>query len=550
MIPEKQASREFQFKMLSSDEKPINFSAESYFDMMSWLTAIEASVSETNDIVLKHQFRGLWNDAGIGGFIIRYGVRKRNARGLLQTRVVEFNFAENSIRNTKRGETQTLLPFRTLKQVSFCSPGKKGTGYGLEISFTGHRPWPLFFDTRQARDDMVALVRQILDGTINEQSLRSRWPHFVLKTGQMVRKNVRASPGHVGLHATLKGNLHFVLHEYQLSVYPEDEQLRNRPWYVFSLPGLWLGYKPSQKLLTLGRYTFVCPSSADCESWFRAVQAAATLQSDVITHETKIREDLKQVYLKTVDRVQQLLNANVTPQSNAPPVEQERIELMMKTLWVLQFPDEPWGGNASSKWLDVGFQRGGPASDLRSSGLLGLHCMIYFVMKYPVEFNGILDRQKAVLSGGRRLNYPVAIACINVVALVVKMLGLGDGGLRSDGCSVNAPQAFASFVANDIDQPVQLPTRFVQIRSTQSTGLNPSELLQTYESQLLNCENVIFEEIFCTIFPLLDRFFIEMEAGYMEFGQVMAAVKDHVTKLFDSKPNTICEFRKLAHPNR
>ena len=55
---------------------------------------------------------------------------------------------------------------------------------------------------------------------------------------------------------------------------------------------------------------------------------------------------------------------------------------------------------------------GGPESDLRSSGLLGLHCLTYFVAFYPEAFDAIIVNQNAVLSGGRKLNYPGTCVCV------------------------------------------------------------------------------------------------------------------------------------------
>jgi len=149
------------------------------------------------------------------------------------------------------------------------------------------------------------------------------------------------------------------------------------------------------------------------------------------------------------------------------------------------------------------FNRGGPASDLRSSGILGLHCLLYFVKNYSETFNKILNRIRHGVSEGNMKNYPLAIACINVVATLVEMFGFGDAGSHSDGCSNFAPKTFVLFVANEVEKRGDIFRQSMYGSIGQYTS---------WDDIADDSINTVFEDMFCILFPILDRLFVEMGA--------------------------------------
>lgn len=167
------------------------------------------------------------------------------------------------------------------------------------------------------------------------------------------------------------------------------------------------------------------------------------LPSEIIEIELKERAKIRGVFHACVSRLRKLLKAKVTPETNGPPKDQKTVNLMITKLWELVFPGEPFTSNTDPKWLEIGFQRGGPASDLRSSGLLGLYCLIFFASFPSSEFQRILKRTRHGVSEGNMKNYPLAIACINVASLLTEILGLGDAGTHSEGCSVKAMETYS-----------------------------------------------------------------------------------------------------------
>lgn len=176
---------------------------------------------------------------------------------------------------------------------------------------------------------------------------------------------------------------------------------------------------------------------------------------------------------------------------------------MFLFLWIGQ----AYTSATDPRWLEIGFQRGGPGSDLRATGLLGLYALTYFASEHPRDFNRILERTRHGVSTGNMKNYPLAIACINVAASLTTIFGFGDAGSHSEGCSVNATKTFLHFLAQKI---VVVPSRASFRRSSVSS--TPLSAYNSWEDIVASHETHVFEEIFCMTFPLLDTLFVDMGA--------------------------------------
>ncbi len=113
-----------------------------------------------------------WDKAGLEGFFIYYGVRKLSSsnlhlKPLIQTRVIELNFADKVIVNTKRGQTLTSFPFAALKGVDVIKENEQDflsnvRGFGLTMRWDNEHKWQLYLDAVVARNDFVVLLENIL----------------------------------------------------------------------------------------------------------------------------------------------------------------------------------------------------------------------------------------------------------------------------------------------------------------------------------------------------------------------------------------------------
>lgn len=532
-------AKDNEFKVMTSADssrREYCMIAGSSYEMTQWVCAIQNAINSGNRSTFDGatDFQQLWHEAGIQGFLVRYGIRKCSSRNRLQTRVLELNFAEQTLTNSRRGETLTTFHFTDIRGISVSSVRSSGEEHGISIDFHGrHRSWPIFLDTVEARDDLFAILQRIVDNVVSGEDLEKRSSRLTLKTGRLDTKNA-------GPHATLRGRLFVCLHENCIVFYPAEGDTTTRPWYVMALQGLRVSVREDKRVLYIGRLALSCSSAAESRAWYDAISAAMCLPSEIIEIELRERAKIRTVFQSCVSRLRKLLKAKVTPEPNGPPKDQKTVNMMIAKLWELVFPGEPFTSNNDPKWLEIGFQRGGPASDLRSSGLLGLYCLIFFASYPSSEFQRILTRTRHGVSEGNMKNYPLAIACINVASILTETLGFGDAGTHSEGCSVKAMKTYSLLVAQSVSKS----------RSSKPKAYSAQRPLSDYDTwdDVVNePENHVFETIFCLLFPILDSLFVEMGAGYMEFGQVTVAFRRRVNEIFNAQPKSLKELQKMAN---
>ncbi len=99
---------------------------------------------------------------------------------------------------------------------------------------------------------------------------------------------------------------------------------------------------------------------------------------------------------------------------------------LLSELWTQQVistsPDAGTFQKSSPLWKNAGWQTPDPSADLKSSGILALHCMIYLGNKYTVLSNDRLLRNKV----NSKSNYPYAIVGVNLTLLLADLLSLKD----------------------------------------------------------------------------------------------------------------------------
>ena len=102
-----------------------------------------------------------------------------------------------------------------------------------------------------------------------------------------------------------------------------------------------------------------------------------------------------------------------------------------------------------------------------------------------------------------------------------QLVGLGDAGSRRGGASTAAVQGFASLALHMDEQSRRDPS-------------------------IDALANFVFEEIFAIFFPVLDRIFLEMQAGYMEFMAVLDTLRDIMDCALSQQPRSIAQLRELT----
>lgn len=168
-------------------------------------------------------------------------------------------------------------------------------------------------------------------------------------------------------------------------------------------------------------------------------------------------------------------------------------EATLMRMWTATYPDTKLENRVSEQWKLLGFQGTDPATDFRGMGLLGLEQLVYFAENHTDVFRKIVNGQIA----RKEREYPVAVAGINLTQKLYEILKIDD----------TSP-----------DGPI-FPVIFSHRHA--------------------------FEEMYCTAFEVLDHTWDDMNASYMDFPKVIAAVHKQIVEVMDSRPFSIENFHTM-----
>ncbi|ONK77973.1 uncharacterized protein A4U43_C02F12870 [Asparagus officinalis] len=150
----------------------------------------------------------------------------------------------------------------------------------------------------------------------------------------------------------------------------------------------------------------------------------------------------------------------------------------LKQLWRLAFPHRELPPLKSELWKEMGWQGPDPSTDFRSAGFISLENLIFLAEKYPQSFQRLLHKQDGKRS---EWEYPFAAAGVNVSFMLTQMLGLKSGTTFS-----------------------RTGARFIE---------------------LLEADEMAFDNLYCVAFQLLDSKWVSMHASYMEFNEVLKSTR-------------------------
>jgi len=168
-------------------------------------------------------------------------------------------------------------------------------------------------------------------------------------------------------------------------------------------------------------------------------------------------------------------------------------EAVLMALWKTVNPNVKLESRVSDQWKELGFQSADPATDFRGMGLIGLKHLLYFAKVYTSTFKAMAKEQ-----AGRTANYyPTAVAGINISQMLFSLLNVGK------------------------PQPADGRGEVFPIIFDHDFG---------------------FEELYCLVFQLFHRVWDEMNADYMDFTQVSAAIKERTVQTLKDCPN-LATFR-------
>lgn len=163
----------------------------------------------------------------------------------------------------------------------------------------------------------------------------------------------------------------------------------------------------------------------------------------------------------------------------------------LRALWSATYPGQKLHGLISDQWKEMGWQGRDPSTDFRGAGFISLENLLFFAKTFSTSFQRLLKKQ-----GGNRAawEYPFAVAGVNITFMIMQMLEL----------HASKPRTFVRAV-------------FLQMLSENEWA---------------------FDLLYCVAFLVMDKQWLERNATYMEFNDVLKSTRAQLERelLMDDVP--------------
>uniref|UniRef100_A0A6N2MR05 ELMO domain-containing protein n=1 Tax=Salix viminalis TaxID=40686 RepID=A0A6N2MR05_SALVM len=156
----------------------------------------------------------------------------------------------------------------------------------------------------------------------------------------------------------------------------------------------------------------------------------------------------------------------------------------LRALWSATYPDQELHGLISDQWKEMGWQGRDPSTDFRGAGFISLENLLFFAKTFTTSFQHLLKKQEGKRSAWE---YPFAVAGVNVTFMIMQML--------------------------DLDA---LKSRRTFVRSV--------------FLQMLSENEWAFDLLYCVAFVVMDKQWLERNATYMEFNDVLKSTRAQVER--------------------
>eukprot|EP00798_Chlamydomonas_sp_ICE-L_P013471 gene13471-19330_t len=212
----------------------------------------------------------------------------------------------------------------------------------------------------------------------------------------------------------------------------------------------------------------------------------------------------------------------------------------LRRLWARSFDTPCPPSLKSSQWTDMGWQGEDPGTDIRGAGMFGLRNLLFFAEHEEATFRRLMKK-----TDGQRSDweYPFAAASLNITFTLLQVLDLSKGG--APGTTLVTTSRSADPAVLDLSKGVAPGATLVTTSGSADPAVyGPRTLPGQSFLQLLETEHDAFERLHIMTFELLDRVWLERKASYMQFNEVLKAVRARVEAALVSRPGTIPELRR------
>ncbi|CAM8957226.1 unnamed protein product [Rhodiola kirilowii] len=155
----------------------------------------------------------------------------------------------------------------------------------------------------------------------------------------------------------------------------------------------------------------------------------------------------------------------------------------LRSLWAAAYPTQELYGLISPQWKDMGWQGRDPSTDFRGAGFICLENLLFFAKTFSTSFQRLLKKQ-----GGERAawEYPFAVAGVNITFMIIQMI--------------------------DVD------------------ASKPRTFVKAVFLQMLLENEWAFDLLYCVAFVVMDKLWLERNASYMEFNDILRCTRAQLEK--------------------
>jgi len=250
------------------------------------------------------------------------------------------------------------------------------------------------------------------------------------------------------------------------------------------------------------------------------------------------KEALENVGSAAVDCIKALRSEVDTP---FEPTSNKEHERLLEDIWVAFTGDKSSFKVKTKLWKEFGFQCDEPWTDVRGGGKLSMENLKYFLTHYRDSAISLMKRQKNIMQLRWRENwYPFSTVGVNVTDLVCRVIGVyrREFNVSRRGSSRRTGYKpwvlWRSMVDEEIRRGSEVETR-LNVFGEPSPNSAPRPPKWQWG----------FSEIYCVAFMLLDRNFVECNASYFDFSQVLLKTEE---ELADALHKTVGKSLQLIKP--
>ncbi|GMP82374.1 hypothetical protein CsSME_00036708 [Camellia sinensis var. sinensis] len=227
----------------------------------------------------------------------------------------------------------------------------------------------------------------------------------------------------------------------------------------------------------------------------------------------------------------------------------------LKALWSATYPGQELHGLVSDQWKEMGWQGKDPSTDFRGAGFISLENLLFFAKTFSTSFQCLLKKQ-----GGKRAawEYPFAVAGVNITFMIMQMLDLDASNeknisyseckifdqvthththththkMQEDSCN----PLVSSMCLEVTDESkhrlffldVFLGALLIQVIAI--LAAKPRTFVRTVFLQMLSENEWAFDLLYCVAFVVMDKQWLEKNATYMQFNDVLKSTRAQLEK--------------------